>query len=175
MKLTDIRKHGYYGYSRVTPNYQSILIFLVMASFVLLIACINFMNLATARSTNRAKEIGLRKTIGAARSNVALQLFSESILMTGFALIIALILAGILLPAFNSRKNINTTIHEPPQQLEEPDVTIIDILRLIRFPQKRTIQKGAISGAIIGGAEREEWLLEDGLELQWSVFPDIEV
>jgi putative ABC transport system permease protein len=72
-----------------------------VALIVLLIACINFMNLSTARSTARAKEIGIRKVIGAKRREVIRQFFCESILMSFLALAAAIILAYIFLPTFN--------------------------------------------------------------------------
>ncbi|HEY5745424.1 MAG TPA: ABC transporter permease [Chryseolinea sp.] len=69
--------------------------------FVLLLACINFMNLATARSEKRAREVGIRKSIGSARSQLVGQFFSESFLVTGFAFIVALCLTQLALPFFN--------------------------------------------------------------------------
>ncbi len=68
---------------------------------ILLIGCINFMNLSVARSSNRAKEIGLRKSIGANKSQLIQQFLGESILMSMFALALAMLLADLLLPVFN--------------------------------------------------------------------------
>lgn len=76
-------------------------IFSVIALFILLIACINFMNLSTARSTRRAKEVGLRKTVGAKRGQLILQFLGESILLTLTAVIFASALVAIVLPSFN--------------------------------------------------------------------------
>lgn len=70
--------------------------------FILLVACINFMNLATARSVNRSKEIGVRKVSGAARLSLIRQFFSESILLAFVALIFAFVIVKSLLPAFNT-------------------------------------------------------------------------
>ena len=77
-------------------------LFTLVAIFILLIACINFMNLTTAQSAKRAKEVGLRKVIGAARSSLVRQFMGEAMLMTGCAFIIAILLAILLLPAFNT-------------------------------------------------------------------------
>jgi len=77
-------------------------IFSAVAVAVLFIACINFMNLSTARSAMRAKEIGLRKVVGAAREDVIRQFFFESILLSFLALAIAIILVYFFLPAFNT-------------------------------------------------------------------------
>lgn len=72
-----------------------------IACFVLLIAVINFINLSTARSANRAKEIGLRKAIGSLRSNIVSQFLHESVLFSLISFVIGLALAGLLLPYFN--------------------------------------------------------------------------
>jgi putative ABC transport system permease protein len=77
-------------------------IFIVIAFLVLLIACINFMNLSTARSTIRAQEIGMRKVVGASRIHLVMQFLGESILIALIAVIIATILVYILLPTFNT-------------------------------------------------------------------------
>jgi putative ABC transport system permease protein len=80
---------------------EYIRLFSGVAIFILLIACINFMNLATARSTNRAKEVGVRKVIGAARPLLMAQFIGEALLLTFFAIGLAILLTTLLLPAFN--------------------------------------------------------------------------
>ncbi|MDX2303527.1 MAG: ABC transporter permease [Microscillaceae bacterium] len=76
-------------------------LFSIIAAFILLIACINFMNLATARSEKRIKEVGIRKTIGAARSSLILQFLGESTLVAAFALVLAVVITELVLPSFN--------------------------------------------------------------------------
>ena len=70
--------------------------------FVLLLACINFMNLSTARSERRAKEVGVRKVMGSLRAHLIGQFFSESLIMTQFALVVALLVVQLGLPWFNT-------------------------------------------------------------------------
>jgi predicted permease len=77
-------------------------IFSVIALLILLIACINFMNLAAARARTRAKEIGLRKVVGAVKTNIIRQFLSESIILSFIALLFAVILVKLFLPAFNT-------------------------------------------------------------------------
>lgn len=76
-------------------------IFSGVALFILLIACINFMNLATARSVQRAKEIGLRKVVGSTRAHLILQFLGEALLFSMLATLLSLVLVSLLLPAFN--------------------------------------------------------------------------
>ncbi|MDB5262619.1 MAG: hypothetical protein JWQ14_1900 [Adhaeribacter sp.] len=81
---------------------QYVQIFLVVALFMLAVACINFMNLTTARSARRAKEVGLRKVIGARRDQLIWQFLGESTVVSILALLLAIILVVTLLPAFNN-------------------------------------------------------------------------
>ncbi|GAA0730149.1 ABC transporter permease [Aquimarina litoralis] len=76
-------------------------LFSLIALIILLIACINFMNLSTARSEKRANEVGVRKAIGSSRSRLIIQFVSESMMMACFAAIISVILLVVLLPQFN--------------------------------------------------------------------------
>jgi len=80
---------------------QFVWLFGVIGLFVLLLACINFMNLSTARSEKRAKEVGVRKAIGSVRLQLVIQFFSESLLVVFFAFFLSLILAWLVLPWFN--------------------------------------------------------------------------
>lgn len=101
--LTDIHLFSNLGHDLDNRgDIKYVRIFSALAVLVLLIACVNFMNLTTARSANRAKEVGLRKVVGANRPQLIRQFFGESILMALFALVIALFLLELLLPLFNT-------------------------------------------------------------------------
>ncbi|WP_103068885.1 ABC transporter permease [Aquimarina sediminis] len=76
-------------------------LFGAIAGFILLLACINFINLSTAKSANRAKEVGLRKTVGAFRKNLIMQFLIESVLFSIISFVVGIILAWVLLPYFN--------------------------------------------------------------------------
>ncbi|MGD8778577.1 MAG: ABC transporter permease [Ignavibacteria bacterium] len=97
----DIHLHSYGGFEKNMGRVLSLYIFGVIAVFVLLIACINFMNLSTAKSANRAKEIGMRKVIGANRIGIIRQFLGESILMSFLGLAFALLIVAVLLNPFN--------------------------------------------------------------------------
>ena len=84
-----------------TGSITYVYIFAIVALFLALIAAMNYMNLATARSARRAREVGLRKVVGSRRSALVSQFLAESILLTAISLIISIILLIILLPKFN--------------------------------------------------------------------------
>ena len=86
-------------------------IFSAIALFILAIACINFMNLSTARSANRAKEVGLRKVLGADRRRIIRQFLTESVLYSLLSMIVALILVDFFLPLFRSLSGIELSIN----------------------------------------------------------------
>ncbi len=102
MPLKDIHLHSDKSYEfEANGDITYVYIFSVIAILILLIACVNFMNLSTARSANRAKEVGIRKVAGSLRSHLITQFLTESVLLSFFSLLIAIILSACLLPLFN--------------------------------------------------------------------------
>ena len=98
--ITDIHlKSGFSAEGGDAIKY--IYIFLSIGVFVVIIACINYINLATARATRRAKEIGVRKTMGSTKKNIVLQFVAESMLLTVVSLLISIVLTFTMLPYFN--------------------------------------------------------------------------
>ncbi len=102
-KLTDIHLHSHTDYE-AEPNgdINRVYIFSIIGLFILLIACINYMNLSTARSALRAREIGIRKVIGARKKEIILQFLSESVLISWAAILISFALLYFALPWLNS-------------------------------------------------------------------------
>jgi putative ABC transport system permease protein len=128
IKLTDIYlKSDFNGEPEVVSSIQYIYIFSVVAALILLIACINYINLATARAADRAKEVGVRKVVGALRKQLFTQFIGESILITLLAFCFAFFLALMLLPLFNdlTGKNFNHTL------LLQPSFAISSLLILV--------------------------------------------
>ena len=80
-------------------------LFTIIAIIILLIACVNFMNLSTARSEKRAKEVGIRKTLGSAKSQLILQFFFESMILAFIAFVFSILAVYLLLPSFNTLVN----------------------------------------------------------------------
>jgi len=115
-KLTDIHLLSHLD-DEIEENgdVQSVYIFSAIALFILLIACINYMNLSTARSVLRAREIGIRKVVGAMRKEIISQFLSESVLINCMALILAFFCTILLLPFVNTISNqslsLNSLLH----------------------------------------------------------------
>src|SRR5580658_5203592 len=102
MPLEDIHLHSNKSYEmEPNGNVNYIYIFSFIAILILVIACVNFMNLSTARSANRAKEVGIRKVSGSTKGHLIAQFLTESILLSFFSLLLALGIALLLLPMFN--------------------------------------------------------------------------
>jgi len=106
----------------------SLVLFSVIAFFVLVIACINFMNLATARAATRANEVGLRKVVGAKKTDLIKQFFGESVVLSFVALIIAVIIIELLLPVFN-----NLTDKELSLNLSKNIMIILGLIGIALF------------------------------------------
>jgi putative ABC transport system permease protein len=101
--LRDIHLHSdRLGELEANGSITYIYLFGIIAAFILTIACINFMNLSTARSSNRAKEVGVRKVMGSLRSHLVRQFLTESILVTLFSFAVAFWLSYMFLPMFNN-------------------------------------------------------------------------
>jgi ABC-type antimicrobial peptide transport system permease subunit len=98
----DVAGHG---------NSQYVNIFFIVAFIILIVACINYMNLATARSSKRAKEVGLRKVIGAGRKQLVFQFLGESLMIAFFSLILAIGMVYLALPAFNDLAQKQLALH----------------------------------------------------------------
>jgi putative ABC transport system permease protein len=111
--LTDIHLRSNMDYE-IQPNASitTIYVFASITAFVLLIACINFINLSTARAANRAREVGMRKTLGSQRAQLVTQFLFESIMLSVLSVLLALVIFAIALPLFNlfTEKNISITV-----------------------------------------------------------------
>lgn len=94
-----------------TGSITYVYIFAIVAVFLVLIAAMNYINLATARSAKRAREVGLRKVVGSERSPIIIQFLTESVIFTFVALVFSLILVVVLLPKFNELAGRNFDLH----------------------------------------------------------------
>ncbi len=110
--LNRMYLHEYFGFGHPAGRIQRVIIFSVIGLFILLIAAINYMNLSTARSSRRSREIGLRKAFGSQRKQLITQFFGESLVTSMVAMLIAILIIGILLDPFRliSGKQISAQI-----------------------------------------------------------------
>ncbi|HTQ65367.1 MAG TPA: ABC transporter permease [Puia sp.] len=112
-----------------TGNINNVYIFSIIGAFILLIACFNFINLTTARATERAKEVGIRKVIGAAKAQLRKQFIGESVILCLIAYFLSVLLSALMLPLFNqlSGKIISHNIFTHPSYLWMLFLTAIGI------------------------------------------------
>lgn len=115
-KMSDVYLYSEYtGLKSTGGRIEYVRIFSIVAVFILLIACVNFMNLATARSVNRAREVGVRKVVGAEKKYLVMQFLGESLIVSLSAAVLAILFTFALLPSFNEavKKNIVLTPGDP--------------------------------------------------------------
>lgn len=148
-------------------NKQYVRIFSIVAVFILLIACINFMNLSTARAVKRSKEVGLRKTIGAYRYQLIFQFLGESVIVALVAMCIALLMVDLLLSPFNTltQKSLSMNYTNPGSGAIIPiclGATIVTGLLAGSYPaiflssfQPAHVLRGTLSGQNAGGSFRK--------------------
>ena len=130
--LPDIHLHSnLIGEYEPNGSMAYVYIFASITFLILLVACINYMNMATARSTRRAKEVGLRKTLGSNRNQLLWQFYGESMLISVIALLIALPLAELVLPLFNSLAGKSLALS--PILLSEEILYLISLVLIIGF------------------------------------------
>ena len=162
MPLKDIHLHS----SKISEmgqngNIQYVYIFSAIALFILLIACVNFMNLSTARSAGRAREVGVRKVLGSPRKYLVYQFLTESVLVTFAAALIAVFAAYALLPLFNDLSGKELVVTPQLLSIFVP-VLLIAILGIgclagaypalfLSAFQPIQVLKGKISGGFKGG------------------------
>ena len=102
-KMADIHLHSHTGTElEANGDIRYVNLFTIIAIFVLIIACINFMNLSTARAAQRAREVGLRKVVGANRQRLTVQFLGESLVIALVSVVLSLAFAALLLPHFNT-------------------------------------------------------------------------
>ncbi len=135
-KMTDIHLNSNMDFE-IEPNGNMtyVYIFIIIALFILINACINFTNLSTARSAGRAKEVGLRKVFGGERSSLIVQFLSESVFISVFGVLIALILVKIALPHFSNLVN------------QQMDISLMQILTISPI----LILFAVLTGIVAGG------------------------
>jgi ABC-type antimicrobial peptide transport system permease subunit len=175
--ISKWRLHGNFEEGKNTGGLiDYVRLFTAIAIFVLIIACINFMNLATARSESRAREVGIRKSIGSRRKELVLQFLGESIAVTTLAFILAVALVELLLPAYNLLvdKNISVDYTNPLVWLTAIGLILIIGLLTGSYPafylsgfQPVKVLKGKIDAGKGGSTPRKVLVV---LQFAFSIF-----
>ncbi|HEY2728035.1 MAG TPA: ABC transporter permease, partial [Parafilimonas sp.] len=112
IKFSDVYLHNNYnGNVQSGGRIEYVKLFSLLALFILVIACINFMNLSTAKAARRFKEVGIKKVVGAERKQLIFQFLTESFLLTLVAMLLAILIAILLLPAFNQITGKSISLH----------------------------------------------------------------
>ncbi len=142
-------------------------LFTVIAVFILLIACINFMNLSTAKASRRIKEISVKKTLGASRFSLVRQFLGESILMSLAALLIALLMVWVLLPQFNQLTG-KVFVFDPTLLLAVLGITLLTGIVAGSYPAFYLSHLSSLKGAIHRSAG-ELWARKGLVTFQFTV------
>ncbi|MES1249580.1 MAG: FtsX-like permease family protein, partial [Chitinophaga rupis] len=162
------------GELETNGDIQYVYIFSLVAFFILIIACVNFVNLFTARSANRAKEVGVRKVLGSRRRDLVEQFLTESLLLSFMALVTALLITWPLLPYFNQLAGKNI----PTKALFQPSMLVLLFLSIVlvgllagaypalRLSAFRPVE--VLKGSLIRGF-KGVWLRNTLVGLQFSV------
>jgi putative ABC transport system permease protein len=132
-------------------------LFSIIAIFILIIACINFMNLSTARASRKAKEVGIKKSVGAQRQSIVLQYISESLVMSILSVVLAVLVVWILLPQFNviTDKKITLTMNDPELLLSLLGITLFTGLVAGSYPA--LYLSGFKPAAVLKGEMKGTW------------------
>lgn len=127
--LTDIHFGAGFQYElEPTGNIQYVYMFSAIALFVLLIACINFMNLATAAAAKRAKEVGVRKVMGSTKAALVKQFIAESMLLTGISLLLSLGLVYLVMPFFKAFVDLPLSLHPMDNNWLLPGIVAVGLV-----------------------------------------------
>jgi putative ABC transport system permease protein len=154
---------------------STLVLFSIAAAAILLLACINFMNLSTARSANRGKEVGLRKVSGARRSDIIKQFLGESVILSFLSLLLALLFLCAILPAFNSLsgKTLDfARLFDPGLLAAILEVTLVSGLLAGSYPAAYLAgfePARVLKGTFLGGERGQEVLREGLVILQFTL------
>lgn len=132
-------------------------LFSIIAVFILIIACINFMNLSTARASRKSKEVGIRKSVGAQRNSLIIQYLSESLLTSFLSLVVALAIVWLFIPQFNfiTGKQVNLNLSDPQLLLSIVGLTLITGLVAGSYPA--IFLSGFKPAAVLKGEMKGSW------------------
>jgi putative ABC transport system permease protein len=172
-KYSERYLHNNYVNGKITGGrIEYVKLFSIIAIFILVIACINFMNLSTAKASRRMKEVGIKKVVGASKGSLIIQYIGESVLMAFASLLIALLLVELLLPAFReiTGKNISLSLNA---NLVLPAVSITIITGLIAGSYPAFYLSGFKPVSVLKGkvitSSGESWIRKGLVVFQFTI------
>lgn len=170
--LSDARLHSAIdGYPEGRGNYQFLLIMFGLSILILILSIINYINMATANAIKRAKEVGVRKVLGASKSDIILQFIFETILISSFSILLALVLAEVTLPFYNNFLGKNLTMIQGQFYLQLILIFIATVLLAGIFPALYVSNFETIK-VLKGNFERSKngiWLRNGMLIFQFAI------
>jgi putative ABC transport system permease protein len=157
-KFSDRYLYGKYENGVLTGGrIEYVRLFSIIAAFILVIACINFMNLSTARASLKAKEVGIKKSVGAQRSSLIFQYISESFLMTVLSVLVSLLVVWTLLPFFNSITDKKIVLNLLNPELLGGIILITIITGIVAGSYPALYLSGFRPAAVLKGEVRGSW------------------
>jgi putative ABC transport system permease protein len=159
------------GYPEGSGNYQFLLIMLGLSIFILILSIVNYINLATANAIKRAKEVGVRKIIGAAKSQIVFQFVLETVITTSFAVLFALVIVELFLPYYNQFLSKELVIYSGQFYIQLLLVFIITVLFAGIFPAIY-ISNFEVLSVLKGNFSRSKkgiWLRNSMLIMQFAI------
>lgn len=170
--LSEARLHSSIdGYPEGRGNYQFLVIMFGLSVLILILSIINYINLATANAVKRAKEVGVRKVLGASKSDIVLQFIFETVLISSFSILLALVLAEVTLPFYNNFLGKNLTLIQEQFYIQLILIFIATILLAGIFPALYVSNFETIK-VLKGNFERSKngiWLRNGMLIFQFAI------
>lgn len=170
--LKDVRLHSITdGFAEGKGNYQFLLIMVGLSVLILILSIVNYVNLATANAIKRAKEVGVRKIIGASKNNIVKQFLFETTIMTTFAILLALAIVELSLPYYNEFLNKNLLIHGEQFYMQLAGIFVFTIAVAGIFPAVyvSNFETLKVLKGNFGRSKSGIWLRNGMLILQFSI------
>lgn len=170
--LASARLHSEtHGYPEGNGNYQMLMILVGLSFLILLLSVVNYVNLATANAIKRAKEVGVRKIIGATKSNIIQQFVFETIIMVSFAIVISLVIVELSLPYYNGFLEKDLIIHGSQFYVQIISIFIITVIVAGIFPAiyVSNFETLKVLKGNFGRSKSGVWLRNGMLILQFAI------
>ncbi|MBF4517779.1 ABC transporter permease [Flavobacterium sp. ANB] len=170
--LKDARLHSIVdGYAEGKGNYQFLMIMMGLSVLILILSLFNYINLATANAIKRAKEVGVRKILGASKSNIVLQFIFETFIITSFSILLSLVIVELSLPFYNNFLEKELAIHGSQFFVELGFIFIVTVILAGIFPALyiSNFETLKVLKGNFGRSKSGVWLRNGMLILQFAI------